>query len=59
MDWFAYLRVLCAGLVVFGAALLLLPSLSMAGFGLMVYGDPAFPPASRARPSSTSGSLTR
>jgi hypothetical protein len=43
MDWFAYLRVLCAGLVVFGAALLLLPSLSMAGFGLMVYGDPAFP----------------
>jgi hypothetical protein len=43
MNWFAYLRATSLGMAAFGAVVLLVPPLSMAGFGLMVYGDPSFP----------------
>lgn len=43
MIWFMYLRAMSAGTAAFGAAILLAPAVSFAAFGLMVYGDAAFP----------------
>ena len=45
MNGFGYLRAASLGMAAFGAAVLLVPAVSMAGFGLMVYGDASFPAA--------------
>jgi hypothetical protein len=44
-SWIRYLSVVTSGMIAFGAVLVLLPGVTEAGFGAMVYGRSGFPAA--------------